>query len=121
MLLFVFCQGTAGEYGELRREGFADAVVSHTFVMRLEESFACRIDLGILEQYLSGAERRDGRRRRRSVHSTPETSSSLLSRTLRRPPLSKNGCPCCFVGLHQSQLIDDAVAKLLRLLRCWAL
>ena len=36
MLQFVFCQGIADDYGELRREGFADAEVFHRFVTRLE-------------------------------------------------------------------------------------
>ena len=53
MLLCFFHQGFADEYGELRRDGFPDAIVFHPFVTRLEEHD--------LEECLSGAERRDGR------------------------------------------------------------
>ena len=61
MLLFFFHWGFAEESGELWREGFADAVVFHPFVTRLEERFACRIALGDIEECLCCAERRDGR------------------------------------------------------------
>ena len=53
-------QSYADGCGELRREGFADTVVFHPFVTRLEERCACRIAVGDLEECLCGAERRDG-------------------------------------------------------------
>ena len=56
-----YARALIDEYGELRREGFADAVVFHPFVTRLEQRFARRINLGDREESLSGAENRDGR------------------------------------------------------------